>query len=122
VDVSTEEEGFAVLQVDISLGDLRLAGPHALDFPTHEGDAGLEALFDEVVEARFAIDGNRRQFFGGFHSCAKRTAILPIRRWRRPRFCRRISYGSDAAGRKNATSRTQRTGDLYGRANVRLGQ
>src|SRR5450432_1940232 len=65
--MGTEEKGFAVLQVHIGLGDLRLAGPHAFDFPTHERDAGLEALFDEVVEARFTIDGDRRQFVGRFH-------------------------------------------------------
>src|SRR5258707_569645 len=46
---------------------LRLAGAHAFDFPAHEGDAGLEALLDEIIEARFAIDGDRRQFIGSFH-------------------------------------------------------
>jgi ribosome-associated toxin RatA of RatAB toxin-antitoxin module len=83
-DVRAEQEGFAVLHIDVGLGNLRFAGAHALDLPTHEGNAGLEALFDEVVEARLAIDGDGRKFVGGLHREVKSTdsamaapALLP---------------------------------------------
>ena len=66
-DVGAEKKGLAVLQVHVSFGYLGLAGPHALDLPAHEGYAGFEVLFDEVIEARFAIHGDRRQFVGSLH-------------------------------------------------------
>src|ERR1700734_2576173 len=69
IEVRAEKKGLAVLKVHVGFRDLRLACAHALDLPTHEGDAGLEALLDEVIEAGFAVDGDRRQFFSGgwFH-------------------------------------------------------
>ena len=57
---AAEQKCLAVLQIDISLGDLRLAGAHALDLPTQQGDPGFEAFFDEKIEARFAVDRNGR--------------------------------------------------------------
>src|SRR5260221_13847003 len=62
-----EGECFAVLHLDIGFRDLRFSGAHALDLPAHEGDSRLVALFDEVIETRLAIDGDRRQRVLGLH-------------------------------------------------------
>jgi ribosome-associated toxin RatA of RatAB toxin-antitoxin module len=72
-DVGAEDEGLAILEIDVSLGNLCLARTHALDLPTEQGNSGLEALFDEVIEARLTVDGDGRQFFGVFHGGWKST-------------------------------------------------
>src|SRR3984957_5254396 len=137
-DVSAEKKGLAVFQVYVGLGDLRLAGAHAFDLPTQQGNAGLEALLDEVIEARFAVHGNGRQFFGGFHlgsgeltdGAASAPLIVARSAWRFYRFAGggarafagELAPGETPLGRTHAASGAQRTRDLYGRADVRFGQ
>ena len=58
-----EQEGFAVLEVDVGLGDLRLAGAHGFDFPALEHEPGFEAFLDEIVVARPAVLGDEPRRF-----------------------------------------------------------
>jgi ribosome-associated toxin RatA of RatAB toxin-antitoxin module len=82
--MGAKQKCLAVLDIHVGFGDLGLARSHTLDLPTHQGNAGLETLFDEVIEARLAVHGDGRQFLGGFHGASKFTdspmaapALLP---------------------------------------------
>jgi len=48
-DVRTHQPGFAILEQDVAVDQLSLAGAHALHFPAGQDEARLEFLFDEVV-------------------------------------------------------------------------
>src|SRR6185295_12851528 len=61
-DVRVNEEHLFVAHVHISLGELRASGAHGFHFPALQGETGLEAVFDEVIEARLAVLGD--QAFG----------------------------------------------------------
>jgi hypothetical protein len=64
--VGPEQPGLAVAQQDVSLGNLPLAGPEALDLPAFERKPRFDRLFDKIVEARTLIlrDGVGVTFVG----------------------------------------------------------
>lgn len=63
-DVAAEQPGFAILEQHVAVGQVRLAGPQALYFPTGQDQPGLELVFDEVIVSRFLVlrDGPGRMF------------------------------------------------------------
>ena len=48
-DVAAEQPGLAILEQHVAVDQLGLAGAQAFHFPARQGDARLEALFDEIV-------------------------------------------------------------------------
>ena len=64
--VGAEQEGLAVAQVHVGLGELGAAGAHGLHFPALQRDARLVALLDEIVVARLAVLGDQAGRGGGF--------------------------------------------------------
>ena len=48
-------------------GELQPAGPQRLDFPALQHDAGFEALLDEVIVPRPAVDGDASGCLVFFH-------------------------------------------------------
>ena len=61
-----DPEGLAVLDDDIALGQLHLAGAQALHLPALQGQAGLEALLDVIVVARLLVQGDGAAAAAGF--------------------------------------------------------
>jgi len=57
-DLCAQQPGFARSQVDITLCDLRPAGPQALDLPALEGEARFERFLYRVIESRFLVLGD----------------------------------------------------------------
>ena len=125
VQMRTKQKRLAVLHIDVRFGDLRFSGTHALDLPSHEGDSRLEALFDEIIETRLAIDGDRRQRVLGLHrgSVYRFTAVRA-----RALFLVRECRGGTVSAKylrqapRFASRRTQRHGDFHRQTDVRFGQ
>jgi coenzyme Q-binding protein COQ10 len=63
--VRAQQPRFAFAQDHVAVRELSFSGAHALDFPALEGNAGLEAILDEVVETRLPILRNRRRCIVG---------------------------------------------------------
>ena len=55
IDAQTDQKQLAFLDHDIAIGQLHLAFANGLDFPALQHNAGLEALFDVIVEMGFPV-------------------------------------------------------------------
>ena len=68
------EPGFAVADDDITLRQLGVAGPEALDLPALEYETCLEIGIDKVVVPRLAVDGDdiSSRLFGLFAAHSRR--------------------------------------------------
>ncbi len=63
------EKHFLVPHEHVGLGELRPARAHRLHFPALQHQARLEALLDEVLEARLAVLGDQAFGFVGVWPC-----------------------------------------------------
>src|SRR5689334_23055168 len=61
-DMAVDQPDFLALDQRISLGDRAFAGAKSLYFGALQLDAGLEPVFDEIVEARPPILGDHFRF------------------------------------------------------------
>ena len=57
-DVGVEQEGLAILEEAVGVFEIGFAFADGLDLGTTEGDATLEAVGEEVVEAGGAVEGS----------------------------------------------------------------
>jgi len=57
-DMAAQQPRLAVLDQDIGIGQLGLAGAQALDLPAGQHQARLEGLVDVVLEARLLVQGD----------------------------------------------------------------
>ncbi len=57
-DMAAQQPRLAVLDQDIGVGELGLAGAQALDLPAGQHQARLEGLVDVVLEARLLVQGD----------------------------------------------------------------
>jgi len=57
-DVAAEQKGIAVLEQHVALPELELARAKRLDFPTFEGNTGLDSLVEVVFEASAFVQGD----------------------------------------------------------------
>ncbi|MNJ71268.1 hypothetical protein D3C77_677900 [compost metagenome] len=53
--MATHQPGLAILEQDVAVDQLGLAGTQAFNFPTGQGQAGLELLFDEIIVQRLFV-------------------------------------------------------------------
>ena len=58
-EMSADQPGFAVSQVDVSFRQLSAAGTQSFHLPSFEGQAGFEAILDEIVMACAPIGSNQ---------------------------------------------------------------
>jgi hypothetical protein len=53
-----DQPGLGIADDDVSLGNLRLAGAQAFDFPAFERQPGLVFTLDEVIVPRTAVEAD----------------------------------------------------------------
>ena len=53
--MATEQKGLAIAQQHIAFLEMGATGPHAFDFPTLQGQPGLEMFFNEIIVVGFLI-------------------------------------------------------------------
>jgi len=56
--VRSDQVSLAISEMYIAFGKLGATGPQALGFPAFEHQAGFKLVLNEIVVARFAVNGN----------------------------------------------------------------